>query len=146
MLDEDAVTDAARRLLAADTQARCLRLLEQASSMSTAARAAILAAFTAGQGYAADGDYSSRAWLIHRARVTKGTAVAYTAWVRRAAAHPEVAAAHRAGDSAGGGIGAGVDSARPGALPAVTAWRRPAGPAGQSLPDYRRQYLYVRGQ
>ena len=32
-------------------------------------------------------------WLIHKTRVnrTKGAAVAYTAWVRRAAAHPQVA-------------------------------------------------------
>ena len=59
--------------------------------MGTAARASILAAFTAGQGYSADADYSPRAWLINRTRITKGAAVGYTAWVRRAAAHPEVA-------------------------------------------------------
>src|SRR6266568_6324883 len=83
--------------LAAETQAQCLHALEQAAAMGTAARTSILAAFTAGQGYSADGDYSSRAWLIHRTRVTKGAAMAYTAWVRRAAAHPEVAAALAAG-------------------------------------------------
>ena len=60
--------------------------------MSTAARASLLAAFTSAQGYTADADYSPRAWLIHKTRVTKGTAVAYTAWARRAAAHPQVAA------------------------------------------------------
>ena len=37
--------------MAAETQARCLRMLEQANSMGTAARASILGAFTAGQGY-----------------------------------------------------------------------------------------------
>jgi len=79
--------------LAAEEQARCLHALEQASSISTAARTAILAAFTAAQGYTADADHSSRAWLINRTGVTKGAAVGYTAWVRRAAAHPEVAAA-----------------------------------------------------
>src|SRR6266851_7642390 len=68
-----------------EEQARCLQVLEQITSMGTAARTAILAAFTAGQGYAADGDYSTRAWLINRARVTKGAAVAYTAWMRRGA-------------------------------------------------------------
>jgi hypothetical protein len=83
--------------LAAETQARALQVLEQATAMGTAARASILAAFTAGQGYSADGDYSSRAWLINKVRVTKGAAVAYTAWVRRAAAHPEVAATLAAG-------------------------------------------------
>jgi hypothetical protein len=50
--------------MAAETQARCLQMLEQAHSMGTAARASILAAFTAGQGYSADADYSPRAWLI----------------------------------------------------------------------------------
>ena len=38
--------------LAAATQAECLRELEQAGAVATAARAAVLAAFTAGQGYA----------------------------------------------------------------------------------------------
>jgi len=84
--------------MGAETQARALRMLEQAASMGTAARTSILAAFTSGQGYSSDGDYSSRAWLIHRTRVTKGAAVAYTAWVRRAAAHPEVAAALASGE------------------------------------------------
>jgi hypothetical protein len=36
--------------MAADTQAECLRMLEQAHSMYTAARTSVLAAFTAGQG------------------------------------------------------------------------------------------------
>jgi uncharacterized protein DUF222/HNH endonuclease len=84
--------------MAAETQAQCLQILEQAHSMGTAARTSILAAFTSGQGYCADADYSPRAWLINRTRVTRGTAVAHTAWVRRAAAHPEVAAALAAGE------------------------------------------------
>ena len=84
--------------MAAQTQAQCLQMLEQAHSVSTAARTSVLAAFTSGQGYSADGDYSPRAWLINRTKVTKGTAVGYTAWVRRAAAHPEVAAVLAAGE------------------------------------------------
>ena len=84
--------------MAAETQAYCLQMLEQANSVSTAARTSVLAAFTAGQGYCADADYSPRAWLINRTRVTKGAAMAYTAWVRRAAAHPGVAAALAAGE------------------------------------------------
>ena len=84
--------------LAAETQARLLRMLEQATAMGTAARASILAAFTSGQGYCADADYSPRAWLIHKTGITKGAAVAYTAWVRRAAAHPEVMAVLAAGE------------------------------------------------
>ena len=84
--------------MAAQTQAQCLQALEQVNSMGTAARASILAAFTSGQGYSADADYSPRAWLINRTRVTKGAAVAYTAWARRAAGHPEVAAGLAAGE------------------------------------------------
>ncbi len=84
--------------MAAQTQAQCLQMLEQAHSMSTAARTSILAAFTSGQGYSADADYSPRAWLIHQTRITAGAAVGYTAWVRRAAGHPEIAQALEAGE------------------------------------------------
>ena len=83
--------------MSTDVQARILQALEQATAIGTAARASILAAFTAGQGYCADADYSPRAWLINRTRVTKGTAVAHTAWARRAAAHPQIAQALAAG-------------------------------------------------
>ena len=84
--------------MAAQTQALCLHALEQAHSIGTAARSSILGAFTSGQGYSVDADYSARAWLINRSRVSKGAAVAHTVWVRRAAAHPEVAAALAAGE------------------------------------------------
>ena len=70
--------------LVAEEQAQCLKILEQASAMSTAARASILGAFVSGQGYSADADYSPRSWLINRTRVTKGAAAAHTAWARRA--------------------------------------------------------------
>ena len=82
----------------AGTQAQCLRVLEQVTAMGTAARACILGAFTAGQGYCADADYSPRAWLIHKTRITKSAAVAYTAWARRAVAHPLAAEALAAGE------------------------------------------------
>jgi len=49
--------------MAAEEQARCLRVLEQATAVGTAARTSVLSAFTAGQGYSADADYSPRAWL-----------------------------------------------------------------------------------
>ena len=86
------------RTMAAETQAQCLQALEQINSMGTAARASILAAFTSGQGYSGDADYSPKAWLIHKTGITKGTATAYTAWVRRAAAHPQVAQVLAAGE------------------------------------------------
>jgi hypothetical protein len=84
--------------MAAEEQASCLQALEQITAMGTAARASILGAFTSGQGYSADADYSPRAWLIHQTRVTKGAAVGYTAWTRRAAGHPEVFAVLAAGE------------------------------------------------
>jgi hypothetical protein len=79
-------------------QARCLRVLEQVSAMGTAARTSILAAFTCGQGYSADADYSPRAWLIHKTGITKGAAAGHTAWVRRATSHPQVAQALAEGE------------------------------------------------
>src|SRR5438105_1855205 len=82
----------------AGTRARCLRTLEQVTSVGTAARTSILAAFTAARDHGADGDYSPRSWLIHRTGITKGAAAGYTAWVRRAAAHPRVFEVLAAGD------------------------------------------------
>ena len=86
-----AAADAAA--LGAGTQARCLRALEQAAAVGTAARASVLAAFTAGQGYCADADYSPRAWLMHNTGITRGAAAGHAAWARRLAAHPQVMAA-----------------------------------------------------
>jgi hypothetical protein len=79
--------------MAAEAQARCLQALEQGDSISTAARARILAAFTAGHGYSADADYSPTSWLIHRTRVTKRAARGHLGWARRAVTHPQVVAA-----------------------------------------------------
>jgi len=91
-----AATDAAA--LSAETQARCLRMLERSGAISTAARASVLAAFTAGQGYSADADYSPRSWLIHQTKITEGAAAAHTAWARRADVHPEVMKVLAVGD------------------------------------------------
>jgi hypothetical protein len=90
-----AAADATR--LAAATQAECLRELEQADAVATAARASILAGFTAGQGYAGDAEYSARSWLIHQTRITSGAAVGHTAWATRTRTHPQVVAALAAG-------------------------------------------------
>ncbi len=79
--------------MAAQTQAECLQTLEQLDAVETAARAGILAAFTAGHGYSADADYSPAAWLIHRTRITKGAARGHLGWARRAVTHPQVVAA-----------------------------------------------------
>ncbi len=74
-------------------QASCLRGLERADAVATAARTSVLGAFGAGQGYVDDGDYSARSWLEHRTQVTRGASVDHTAWLRRAAEHPAVQAA-----------------------------------------------------
>jgi hypothetical protein len=91
-----ATADAAQ--LAAETQAECLRRLERADAVATAARASFLAVFTAGKGYSADADYSARAWLMHKTGITRGAAASHTAWAKRAGAHPRVVAALAAGD------------------------------------------------
>ena len=82
----------------ASEQAECLAGLERADAIETAARAKVLGAFTAGQGYAEDADYSPRSWLIHKTRITKGAATGHTAWVRRARAHPRIMAVLAAGE------------------------------------------------
>jgi Domain of unknown function (DUF222) len=79
--------------LAAQVQAECLQAFEQADAISTAARAQFLAAFTNGQGYSADADYSPAAWLIHRTKVTRGAARGHLGWARRSITHPQVVAA-----------------------------------------------------
>src|SRR5438045_5771140 len=67
--------------MTAGERAGCLRKLEQADAVATAARTSVLGVFAAGQDYADDGDYSACSWLIHRTQVTKGTAADHTGWV-----------------------------------------------------------------
>jgi hypothetical protein len=79
--------------LPACAQAELLHLLEQAHALETAARAQVLGAFTAGQGYHEDGCYGSKSWLINHLGITKGAATGYVSWTRRGGAHPRVLAA-----------------------------------------------------
>jgi hypothetical protein len=90
-----AAADAAQ--LPAATQAECLRELEQAAAVLTAARAFIQAGFTAGHGYSGDAEYSAVSWLIHQTHITRGAAVGHTAWAGRTGTHPRVLAALAAG-------------------------------------------------
>jgi hypothetical protein len=94
-LDYLAGPDAAS--LPAAEQASCLTALERAASKHTAARAAILAAFSAQGGFAADGQHSARAWLSWQTRVTAGAAAGLVGWMKRLAAHPAVSRALAAG-------------------------------------------------
>jgi hypothetical protein len=79
--------------MVADEQAQCLQAMELIQAMGTAARAWILAAFTAAQGHHEDACYGPKSWLMNRLGVTKGTATAYLRWARRTATHPRVLAA-----------------------------------------------------
>src|SRR5690348_18227366 len=92
------LADADAAEMAAEEQAACLQRLERVGSVVTAARCSVLGGFTVGKGYSADADYSPRAWLIHRTGITRAAAVSYTAWAKRAVAHPEVFAVLAAGD------------------------------------------------
>jgi hypothetical protein len=74
-------------------QAQALRALERAEAKHTAARAQILAAFAAQDGYEDDGQGGARMWLTWQTRVTKAAAIGAVGWMRRLAAHPAIAAA-----------------------------------------------------
>src|SRR5689334_9726495 len=87
------LADADATELTSEEQAEILRGLERASSVAAAARTSVLGAFTAGKGYSADADYSARSWLMHQTGITKGRSGSHTAWVKRAARHPEIFAA-----------------------------------------------------
>ena len=104
-----AAADAAQ--LATVTQAECLRGLERADAIATAAQASLLAGFMAGKGYADDADYGARSWLIHKTHITAGAAVGHTAWARRVATHPRVIAALAAGQHRHQGIAQRVPTA-----------------------------------
>ena len=84
--------------LPAETQALCLRGLERVRAVETAAHARFLGAFTAGQGYCADAEYSPRTWLMHQTGITRSAAGQHTAWAQRAKEHRLVLAAMAAGD------------------------------------------------
>jgi hypothetical protein len=71
----------------------CLRGLEQAESVLTAARARVLAAFNAQGVFELDGQQGCKAWLAWQTRVTSGAALGAMGWMRRLAVHPLVAGA-----------------------------------------------------
>ena len=101
-----AAADAAS--LTAEAQAECLRGLERADAISTAARASFLSVFTVGKGHTADADYSARAWLMHKTGITRGAVASHTAWAGRAVTHPRVVAALVTGDLQGRADAAGL--------------------------------------
>jgi hypothetical protein len=89
------LADADMTAVPAAVQADCLRDLERAVSVHTAARARVLTAFTAGPGIADDGCRSARSWLAWQTRTTPAAASAALGWTRRLHAHPAVSDALR---------------------------------------------------
>src|SRR2546430_9946680 len=92
MLDRalDHLTVANVASLPTGVQADALRALERATAKHTAARARALAAFTAQDGYEADGQGSARTWLKWHTRTTAAAAAGAVGWARRLAAHPVI--------------------------------------------------------
>jgi hypothetical protein len=88
----DALNAADVASVPAVVQAQALRALERAEAKHTAARARVLAAFTAQDGYEDDGQGSARMWLRWQTRVTRAAAAGAVGWMRRLAAHPVIAA------------------------------------------------------
>jgi hypothetical protein len=84
--------------LPVDTQAAALRSFEAAEAKHTAARTAMLAAFSASGGPEADGHGVARVWLRWQTRITRGAAAGAVAWMRRLAAHPEIERALASGE------------------------------------------------
>jgi Domain of unknown function (DUF222) len=79
-------------------QADCLRALERAEARQTAARSAVLAAFTVpGGGMESDGQGSARTWLTWQTRVSRPAASGAVIWMQRLNAHPLIAAALASG-------------------------------------------------
>jgi len=77
--------------------AEMLTRLGRAQARLTAVHAAVLAAFTAGNGFEPDGHGSARQWLIGKTGISKGAANGAVGWQRRLSRHRGIAAAMAAG-------------------------------------------------
>ena len=91
------LADADLASVPAVTRAECLRHMERAKSVQTAAHAAVLSAFDHDASYVDDGQGTSRTWLRWQTRVTAGAASGSVGWMRRLRAHPAVKTALRQG-------------------------------------------------
>jgi Domain of unknown function (DUF222) len=85
-------------VLPAQVAADRLRALERHDAIETAVRARLLQVFDAQDGHLADGQRTTRAWLIHSTRVTKGQAAEYKAIQALARDHQVLLAALAEGD------------------------------------------------
>ena len=78
--------------------ARRLRVLEQVDAIEAAVRGRLLEVFDAQDGHLADGQRSTRTWLVNCTRVTRGQAGEYQALQGLARDHPVLLAALAEGD------------------------------------------------
>jgi len=73
--------------------ARRLRILERVDALGAAIRGGLLAVFSAQDGCVADGQRTTRTWLVHCTRITKGQAGEHRAVQALAETHPVLQAA-----------------------------------------------------
>ena len=81
----------------AEALAECLGGLERADAVGAAARGRFLAGFDAAGGHLGDGQRTTRSWLVHSTRVTKGQAAEHKAVQALAAGHAPLLAGLREG-------------------------------------------------
>ncbi len=93
LLGELAGEDAASQPVAVTAEG--LRALEQIDAVGAAVRARLLAAFDAQQGPVADGQRTTRTWLVNCLRITKGQAGEYQAILALAGKHEPLLAGLR---------------------------------------------------
>jgi hypothetical protein len=91
------VGDADATGMPAEALADCIRVLERADAIGAAARGRLLAAFDAKDGHLADGQRTTRAWLVHSLRVTRAQAAEHLAVAALAREHPALLAGLRGG-------------------------------------------------
>jgi len=89
-------TDAVQ--MSAEALAECLRALEWADAVEAVARGRLLAAFDAKDAHLADGQRTSRTWLVHLLRVTRGQVAQYKAVEALAREHRLLLAGLREGN------------------------------------------------
>jgi hypothetical protein len=83
--------------LPSETLAGYLRALEQADAVAAVARGKLLAAFDAADGHLADGQRTTRAWLVRRLGITRRQAGQHLATAALARQHPRLLGGLRQG-------------------------------------------------
>ena len=91
------LADADAAQMSAEALAECLRTLERADAVEAAARGRFLVAFDAKDGHLADGQRTSRTWLVHSLRTTRGQAAEHKALEALAREHRPLLAGLREG-------------------------------------------------